>query len=273
MFSSLYIVSSVRDKFGLGTTGGRKVYTSTMIFYVFGLYILTLLVSWSTAHDNTSVSQENESLVNCKDRSFLDSCLRKLPPILEQTELKGIPSSKKDVDASCNAFKTGMGCMDEYSKECLTERDRKILEDHVAGARHTFRFLCDDPGFQSEYLQYTACYRGISKDWDACANKFVLLVKEEMARKNVTSQSRLLELCCAKHGFLRCVYVASRLKCRKEEALFIKKIADTLSNMRVYSPHCRNVDVKFCSSSTGMSNSLVSLMPSVLLLWTYLVTK
>jgi hypothetical protein len=42
-----------------------------------------------------------------------------------------------------------MGCIDEYSKTCLKPRDRKILENHVAGARYTFRFLCDDAGFQS----------------------------------------------------------------------------------------------------------------------------
>ena len=49
----------------------------------------------------------------------------------------------------CSAFKTGMRCIDMYSKTCLKPQDRKILEDHVAGARYTFRFLCDDAGFQS----------------------------------------------------------------------------------------------------------------------------
>jgi hypothetical protein len=51
----------------------------------------------------------------------------------------------------------------------------------------------------------------------------------------------------AKHGFLRCVYAASRYKCRKEEALFLKKIAETLSNIRVYAQHCKNVDTQLCS--------------------------
>jgi len=51
----------------------------------------------------------------------------------------------------------------------------------------------------------------------------------------------------AKHGFLRCVYAASRYKCRKEEALFLKKIAETLSDTRVYAPHCKNVDTQLCS--------------------------
>jgi hypothetical protein len=54
----------------------------------------------------------------------------------------------------------------------------------------------------------------------------------------------------AKHGFLRCVYAASRYKCRKEEALFLKKIAETLSDTRVYSPHCNNVDTQLCSHGT-----------------------
>ncbi|GFG32947.1 hypothetical protein Cfor_05506, partial [Coptotermes formosanus] len=88
-----------------------------------------------------------------------------------------------------------MRCIDAYSKTCLKSQDRKILEAHVAGARYTFRFLCDDAGFQSEYLKYKTCYRGVSKDWDACASRFVQLVREEMNRKNATEASRLMELC------------------------------------------------------------------------------
>ncbi|XP_046675121.1 uncharacterized protein LOC124363894 [Homalodisca vitripennis] len=212
---------------------------------VFALLLeLIIFLSYVTAQTESNL---NETLIKCKDRSYLDNCLKKLPPILEKYEMKGIPSSKHDVDASCSAFKIGMGCMDDFAKKCLSHQDRQTLEAHVAGARYTFKFLCDDPVFQAEYLHYTSCYKAISKDWDNCANRFVSLVREEVSRKNYTMESRLLELCCARHGFLKCVYVTSRLKCKKEEALFIKKIADTLSNMRVYSKHCRNVDVAFCS--------------------------
>ncbi|XP_014271844.1 uncharacterized protein [Halyomorpha halys] len=192
--------------------------------------------------------------LNCKDRNSLETCLQQLPPIIDQAELKGIPSSKKDVDHACKAFKTGMGCMDAYFEDCLSENDRKIFESHVAGARHTFRFLCDDPGFQAEYLMYTQCYKGISRDWDACANKFIGLVEEEMLRKNTTDQSRLVELCCAKHGFLKCVYYASWLKCRKEEAIFIRKIADTLASIRVYTPRCKTVNMEICSRSSSLNH-------------------
>jgi len=47
----------------------------------------------------------------------------------------------------------------------------------------------------TEYLKYKTCYRGVSKDWDVCANRFVQLVREEMNRKNATEASRLMELC------------------------------------------------------------------------------
>lgn len=45
-----------------------------------------------------------------------------------------------------------MGCIDKYYEDCLSENDRKIFEMHVIGARHTFKFLCDDPGFQAGEL-------------------------------------------------------------------------------------------------------------------------
>ena len=55
--------------------------------------------------------------------------------------------------------------------------------------------------------------------------------------------------CSAKHGFVNCVQVTTRLKCRKEETIFITRIADTLSNTRVFSPHCKNINVTLCSSA------------------------
>jgi len=41
-----------------------------------------------------------------------------------------------------------MGCIDAYSAACLNAKEKRMLEDHTLGARHTFRFLCDDKAFQ-----------------------------------------------------------------------------------------------------------------------------
>ncbi|KAL1115820.1 hypothetical protein AAG570_006110 [Ranatra chinensis] len=115
---------------------------------------------------------------------------------------------------------------------------------------------------------YTQCYRGISKDWDACASKFIALVREEMARKNVTIESRTVELCCAKHGFLRCVYLAGWLKCRKEEAIFISRMADTLSNIRVYSTRCASLDTNICTNSAKNTDPVsMPVVLSILIIW------
>ena len=48
-----------------------------------------------------AVSLAGGTFMNCSDRSSLDVCMRQLPPILDQGELKGLPSSKKDVENAC----------------------------------------------------------------------------------------------------------------------------------------------------------------------------
>ncbi|XP_065207234.1 uncharacterized protein LOC135836368 [Planococcus citri] len=200
-------------------------------------------------------------LEKCKARDFLKDCLGQLSPILKHTE-HGIPTSKEDVDVLCKAFKTGMKCVDDYSSSCLSNEQKKSIENNVMGAKYTFKFLCDDARFQTEYLKYTTCLRGIKDNWNACANQFVALVKEEFARKNVSKASRLLEICCARHGFINCVLVTTRLKCRKEETLFITRIADTLSNTRVYGPHCKSINVTLCSSAEPCLRAPILLMVS-----------
>ena len=88
-------------------------------------------------------------------------------------------------------FKTGMNCIDDYKERCLSPRQQQVIERGVAGARHTFAFLCDDPVFQAgkklticgfnlyltyclsvEFLQHQICFKGTSGDWEHCANHF-----------------------------------------------------------------------------------------------------
>jgi hypothetical protein len=47
----------------------------------------------------------------------------------------------------------------------------------------------------AEYLQHTSCYRGMSRDWDSCADRFMGLVREETSRKNVSEHTKLIGLC------------------------------------------------------------------------------
>jgi len=49
----------------------------------------------------------------------------------------------------CSAFKTGMNCFDSYAATCLNGEERQLMNRNVAGARHAFSYLCDDPSFQT----------------------------------------------------------------------------------------------------------------------------
>ena len=49
----------------------------------------------------------------------------------------------------CSAFKTGMKCFDSYADTCLNGDERQVMNQNVAGARHAFSYLCDDPSFQT----------------------------------------------------------------------------------------------------------------------------
>lgn len=64
------------------------------------VFILIYSITVSCAGLDGEGSNTTET-IECKDRAYLDNCLKKLPPILEKSEMKGIPSSKKDLDTSC----------------------------------------------------------------------------------------------------------------------------------------------------------------------------
>jgi hypothetical protein len=42
-----------------------------------------------------------------------------------------------------------MQCFDLYATTCLNGDERKVMNRNVAGARHAFSYLCDDPSFQT----------------------------------------------------------------------------------------------------------------------------
>lgn len=54
-------------------------------------------------------------------------------------------------------------------------------------------------------------------------------------------------------GFLSCVYGISYLKCGKSEAIFLKKVTETLSYSDVHQEKCRKVSLRTCSSGKSSS--------------------
>ncbi|XP_046638845.1 uncharacterized protein LOC124320199 isoform X1 [Daphnia pulicaria] len=217
-----------------------------------------------------------QSAVNC-NRTTLDQCLKAIEPLLNSPAMaKGIPSTKEAVQARCAVFKVGMSCIDEFKDHCLNQRQKIQMERAVAGAQHTFAFLCDDPVFQSEFLQHQSCLHGTSDDWERCAYHFQNMVAEELAA-NLTKADRNLGLCCAKHGFLRCVYYAAQFKCRKEEALFLMRVAQTLTESQVHENACKKIKFdEVCASDSSVPTVSSMLLTLVAIWWSsisFLLTR
>lgn len=74
----------------------------------------------------------------------------------------------------------------------------------------------------------------------------------------------------AKHGFLNCVYTASKIKCGIEEAIFIRKIADTLSENKFVSLACRHIEMEHCNIAQQTAYSVFTIMFNIfIVIWYY----
>lgn len=57
----------------------------------------------------------------------------------------------------------------------------------------------------------------------------------------------------AKHGFINCVYSTSKLKCGQEEAIFIKRIAETLASDKLVSSACKHIKMDQCKNTASQT--------------------
>lgn len=82
----------------------------------------------------------------------------------------------------------------------------------------------------------------------------------------------ILFLSCysAKHGFLNCVFTTSKIKCGIEEAIFIRKIADTLSENKFVSSACRHIELGYCNIAQQTAYSVFTIIFNIfIVIWYY----
>lgn len=74
----------------------------------------------------------------------------------------------------------------------------------------------------------------------------------------------------AKHGFLNCVYTTSKIKCGREEANFIRKIAETLSENKFVSTVCRHIELGHCNTAQQTAYNLFTIIFNIfIIIWYY----
>lgn len=66
------------------------------------------------------------------------------------------------------------------------------------------------------------------------------------------------------------MYTTSKMKCGIEEAIFIKKIADTLSENKLVSSMCRHIKLTHCNTAKQIAfNVFTTILNLVLVIWSY----
>ncbi|KAE9533136.1 hypothetical protein AGLY_009564 [Aphis glycines] len=80
------------------------------------------------------------------------------------------------------------------------------------------------------------------------------------------SYSRFTSHYSAKHGFLNCVYTTSKIKCGREEATFIRKIAETLSENKFVSSACQHIEMRHCNTAQQTAYNLFTIIFNTLII-------
>lgn len=187
-----------------------------------------------------------EEKCNTKKKE-LDRCLAKVAPYMPRV---GLPYTPTDLTNMCKAFKGGMSCVDVYTAACLTTDKQTELQHNLQGARSFLAFLCDDPVFQKEYLSHGSCLRDVSDDWSKCQHHYKGLVWLQHRLPNITEATRDHNICCIREELLACVYRYSVFRCRRHEALFVKKVTATLSYSDLQQEKCKNVSLVTCCAAS-----------------------
>ncbi|XP_059611844.1 uncharacterized protein LOC132258530 [Phlebotomus argentipes] len=181
-----------------------------------------------------------------KPRESLDFCMKDINSLERQ-----IPQSLQEIHQVCSAFVTGMKCTDDYLTRCIDQRERKIIESEIHGARHLYDHLCRNRGFQKDFLKHLDCIISIRPRWDACSEKFVREIKEDISKhfSEEAAQKRYVDFCCNRRDYESCVYNEAKEKCSTESANFIREIVKILSTEKKFSDcekfekHCKNEQI------------------------------
>ncbi|CAH0586944.1 unnamed protein product [Chrysodeixis includens] len=161
---------------------------------------------------------------NC-DAADLNMCVGLIP----RTPV-GLPRNKHELDAHCQAYQTGMVCMDAWIKRCLPTDGQKLLQQQIGGARALMRFLCtNDTALRREFLKEPTCWGRVSPDWTRCVDELQVAVRENTERaQQLTYFNRNAELCCARDDFITCVANAGR-SCSITASTLLRRMAWVLA--------------------------------------------
>ncbi|XP_046978198.1 uncharacterized protein LOC124543917 isoform X1 [Vanessa cardui] len=183
---------------------------------MFFFLLTTLLIA------NDGGAQINED--SC-DPSELKTCVDMTP----RTPV-GLPRTREELDAHCQAYQTGMACMDAWIKRCLPTDGQKLVQQQIGGARALMRFLCtNETALRRDFLKEPTCWALVSPDWSRCVDELQLAVRDISERSHhIVYFNKNTELCCARDAFVACVAMAGRA-CSAQAGNLLRRMAWVLA--------------------------------------------
>ncbi|XP_072932369.1 uncharacterized protein [Epargyreus clarus] len=194
---------------------------------------------------------------NC-DPAELKHCVDMIP----RTQV-GLPRTRAELDAHCQAYHTGMPCMDTWIKRCLPTDGQKLVQQQIGGARAIMRFLCtNESALRKDFLKELTCWALISPDWSRCVDDLKIAAQDISERsQQLTYINAHAELCCARDEFMVCVSHAGR-SCTPAASHLLKKMAWVLAQDVAA---CSQQPRAFCAAPGQYSASLLTALSGALL--------
>ncbi|XP_037953880.1 uncharacterized protein LOC119684022 [Teleopsis dalmanni] len=201
-------------------------------------------------NSNTTTTHNATVLVHkCGDsKKMVDECFNDLPPhLMEFLQSTKIAINEDEITSKCTVFDRGMKCFDEYTANCLPDKNLLIFKNNVEGAKNFFKKFCGDRDFQRDYLRHKDCFSYIQDDWKRCTRNFQNILADELQMESTNVTNKFMEFCCARYAYENCIYSSARYKCYKNSAKFARDTAKMLSDEKHFSS-CRQYENALCNA-------------------------
>ncbi|XP_045449805.1 uncharacterized protein LOC123658425 [Melitaea cinxia] len=194
------------------------------------------------------------------DSSELQICVDMIKQIRTPV---GLPRTKEELDAHCQAYQTGMSCMDAWIKRCLPTDGQKLVQQQTGGARALMRFLCtNETALRKDFLKELTCWAIISPVWSHCVDELQIAARDITERSNhMVYFNKNAELCCARDLFMSCVAIAGRA-CSSSAASLLRRMAWVLAQDVAA---CSVQPRAHCSATLAQITPILTAMSGVLL--------
>ncbi|XP_023209713.1 uncharacterized protein LOC111612702 [Centruroides sculpturatus] len=168
-----------------------------------------------------------------------------MDPFVSSTEeFHGLAATGEELQRACNAFETGMNCVDEYISRCISYEQRVLLDKKLAGARKVMATVCKEEKLLQGHRTYN-CFRDLKNEFVQCSKP---IHKIRQKRPYHSGDDTFRNLCCAQMKFLDCISTETRKICEEHAVSLVLKLIQEIWSPQLQQK-CSLLSI-ICSSCT-----------------------